>query len=216
LTDAVTDLKRPSIVSAAWLLLWIAAAAWTCQLLATSWPYVQLMPQWLLLFAAVGILFRIFDLAWMRWRRERLSGWTRRGARVVTFVAGAFAAGGLWEALDGISMGRFERAFAPLVAQVQAKAAAPCPPAATYAIDPGLAAYLEDAAAPRAPAQLHFDKQRFVLALSGWSMDIDGSTLFYDSRARAWRKVHNDMLAQSGELVNLRKGLESCGIELRR
>lgn len=46
-------------------------------------------------------------------------------------------------------------------------------------------------------------------------MDIDGSSLFYDSRTRQWRKVHNDMLDQSGELKALLKDLEACRFPLR-
>jgi hypothetical protein len=197
------------------LALWIAVAAWASYALATAWPYVQLMPQWLLVFALPGILFRVLDLGWMQAQGRRLAGWRRWAARAATIGAGLAAAGGLWTALDGISMGRFERALAPLVAQVHARAAAPCPPAAQYVPDPALAAYLEASGAPRAPLNLHHGRERFVLVLMGGSMDIDGSSLFYDSRPRQWRKVHNDILARSGELQALLKDLESCRIPLR-
>jgi len=209
------DLKRPRVTGAIWLALWLALAAWTCYSLATAWPYVQHMLQWLLVFALPGILFRIVDLGWMQARRQHLAGWRRKTARAVAIVAGLFAAGGVWTAMDGISMGRFEKALAPLVAQVHARAVAPCPPAAQYALDPALVAYLEDAGAPRTPMNLHHDRQRFVLVLMGGSMDIDGSSLFYDSRSRQWRKVHNDMLDQSGELRTLLKDLEACRVPLR-
>lgn len=212
---ASQDLKKPRVTGAIWLALWLVVAAWACHALATAWPYVQLMPQWLLVFALPGILFRVLDLGWMQAQGRRLAGWRRWAARAATIVAGLVAAGGLWSAMDGISMSRFERALAPLVAQVHAKSAAPCPPAAQYALDPALAAYLEASGAPRAPMNLHHDRQRFVLVLMGGSMDIDGSSLFYESRMRQWRKVHNDILSQSGELQALLKDLEACRIPLR-
>jgi len=173
------------------------------------------MPQWLLLFAMPGMLFRTFELVWMQVRRERLAGRKRWLGRSVTLLGGLMAAGGLWSAMDGVSMARFETAMAPLVTQVHANSALPCPPAARYSFGPGLASYLEESGAPRAPANLAHDRQRFVLALGGGSMDIDGSTLFYDSRSRGWRKVHNDILANTGELDGLRKGLETCRIALQ-
>ncbi len=213
-TTGTPDLKRSRLASAAWLAAWIALAAWTCHFLATAWPYVQLMPQWLLVFAMPGLLFRAIELAWMQVRRQRLQGWTRRSARAIAVLAGLFAAGGLWSAMDDLSMARFESAMAPLVAQVHANSAAPCPPAARYTISAGLAGYIAESGVPRA-ADLAHDKQRFVLALNGASMDIDGSSIFYDARSKRWRKVHNDMLAQSGELEGLRKGLETCRIALQ-
>ncbi len=209
-----SGLKRPQLASAVWLALWIAIAVWTCHTLATAWPYDQLMPQWLLVFAMPGILFRAIELAWMQVRRQRLQGRMRWLARAIAVLAGLFAAGGLWSAMDDMSMARFESAMAPLVAQVHANSAAPCPPAARYVVGAGLAGYLAESGPPRA-ADLAHDKQRFVLALNGGSMDIDGSTIFYDARSRRWRKVHNDMLAQSGELEGLRKGLETCRIALK-
>lgn len=211
----VQDLTKPRITGAIWLALWLVVAAWACHALATAWPYVQSMPQWLLVFALPGLLFRILDLGWMQALRRRLAGWRRWAARAITIIAGLAATGGLWSAMDGISMGRFESAFAPLVVQVHAKSAAPCPPAAQIGIDSALAAYVDESDAPRAPLRLHHDRQRFVLVLSGGSMDIDGSSLLYDSRTRQWRKVHNDALDQSGELQALLKDLEACRIPLR-
>jgi len=46
-------------------------------------------------------------------------------------------------------------------------------------------------------------------------MDIDGSTAFYESQSRQWRKVHNHHLSASGELARLTKGLDECKIALR-
>lgn len=207
--------RLTKVVSATWLLLWIGIAAWTSHTLATVWPYVQFMPQVLLFFAVPGILFQAGHLLWMWRQAQPLPGKKRFTARVIAIVAGLVVAAQLMDWLDGASLRRFEAAMAPFVAQAHAQAAAPCPPAAKYPAGPDLHAYLADTGRPQATAELHHDRVRFVLALSGGSMDIDGSTLFYDSRTRAWRKVHNDILAASGELEVLRKDLEACRIVLR-
>lgn len=206
---------RPWVVSVAWLLVWLAAAGWTAIALATAWPYVQLMPQWLLLIALPGILFRAFDLAWMRLRRRRVAGWRRWLARVGALVAGVFAAGAAWTGLDAVSMARFERAMHPLIERLQATREPACPPQAGWDLGEDFTAYLRAASAPGSPVELHLGDSWFVLAVPGRSMDIDGSTMFYESRDRRWRKVHNDALARTGELAALTSGLALCTFRLR-
>jgi len=49
-----------------------------------------------------------------------------------------------------------------------------------------------------------------VLSFSGSSIDIDGSTIYYDSRAGAWRKFHNDLEEESGAFKKLTEGLADC------
>lgn len=207
--------KRPVVVSAIWLGVWVVAAAWAAHALGTAWPYVQLMPQWLMLLALPGVTFRVVDLVAMRALSRRIKGWRRFAVRLAAFVVGVFAAAASWKQLDAISMARFERAMAPLVARLHAEREALCRPDAPGPLDLDLAAYLEAANAPRSPAELHYDKQRFVLTLQGRSMDIDGSSMFYDSRVRRWRKVHNDTLSQTGDLAVLTAGLSVCRFALR-
>ena len=204
---------RPAVISLVLLPVWIAAAAWASYTLATSWPYVGSFLEILLLVAVVGILLCAFNVFLSK--RPPLAGWKRLVSRVVLVIVGFFAAGSLWGVFDGISMGRFERAIGPLVTQVEAKAKSPCPPAATYTLDAGLTAYLADTGRSRTPVELHHDGKRFVLALMAYSMDMDGSKLLYDSRTRAWRKVHNNMLDHTGELKDLRKDLQDCRFELQ-
>lgn len=209
-------LKRRLLTSAAWLALWVLLTAWACYKLAMAWPYVQSVPQLVLVFSLPGILFRATDLTHIGIRRQPLAGKWRWLARVVCVLAGLLTAVHLWVALDEISMARFERAMAPLVNRLHANAATPCPPGGRYPVDAGMTAYLiESGASNTPPAELHHGHARFVLALPGRSIDIDGSTMFYQSATRQWKKVHNDQLAQTGELQTLIRDLEICKIPLR-
>lgn len=207
---ALPPLVRPRIVAGIWLALWAGLLLWASYALATAWPYVGLMPQWLLLLTIPGVLFRGFDLIVMHMAKRRVGGWRRFLARVVALVLGAPAALAGWDALDAISMDRFEHAMAPLVASLHAKHPSACPAQSGPVLGPEVIAYLDDASAVRANAQLHFDAKRFILTFQGRSMDIDGSTMFYDSAARVWRKAHNDTLARTGELTTLVQGLAAC------
>lgn len=212
---APADLRRARISALVWLGIWVFLTLWASWTLARAWPYVGHMAQWLTVLAVPGILFRVTDLLWMAKKQARLQGYQRKIARVVSILGGMAGGAFLWGPLDQLSMARFEREFAPLVADIHARAAAPCPPAASYAIGPSLAAYAEETQSPRT-ATLHADAQRFVLTVPGRSMDIDGSSLIYTSRTRVWSKRHNDHLAATGELAMLTQGLQECRIDLRK
>ncbi len=213
-STASVSLGRPRITAGVWWGLWAALLVWASHALATAWPYVGLMPQWLLLVAVPGIVFRTFDLVLMQAGKRRVGGWRRLLLRIAAIGVGVPAALAGWGALDAISMHRFERAMAPLVASLHAKLPTACPPESGYPLGPEVVAYLDGSSAVRANAELHFDANRFVLTFQGRSMDIDGSTMFYDSIARVWRKIHNDSLGRTGELAALVQGLTACRFRL--
>lgn len=212
--DAVA-LKRERIVSATWWLVWLLGTGWIAFTLANAWPHVMLPPQLAMLVTLPGFVFRSFDLAWLQLRVRRLYGWRRWLARLLSIPAGVALSAALWGPLDDLSMARFERALAPLLAQVEAQRAAPCPPAAGYFTGPALAAYLEDARAPRDSLELHTAAGRWVLVADGRSIDIDGSTIYYDSAKRRWTKYHNDTRAAAAVLETLVKGMQRCTLRLR-
>jgi hypothetical protein len=207
-------LERSKLAAGLWLAFWATLLIWTAHTLALAWPYVGLMPQWLLLVALPGVIFRSFDLLSMHAAKRRIGGWKRLLARMAALVLGVPAGIMGWDALDAISMHRFENAMSPLVARLHTTAPNSCPAQTRFALGPDVMAYLDGASAVRADAALHYDTRRFVLAFQGRSLDIDGSTLFYDSVARVWRKAHNDSLARSGELTKLVQGLAACRLRL--
>lgn len=205
---------RTFVLTAICLVLWTLLAAWAAFGLASAWPYVGLMPQWLLLMALPGVVFRTFDLVTMRRLRRQGRGWRRLLVRVAAFVVGARGGVGSWGTLDAVSMHRFERAMVPVVELAASAREALCAGSArSFGSD--LADYLKDAQAPKAEVEFHYNAQRFVLALPGRSVDIDGSTMFYDSRSQRWRKMHNDELGRTGELSALTAGLSMCRFTLR-
>ncbi len=213
-SGASPRLGRSKLTAGLWLAFWATLLIWTAHTLAVAWPYVGLMPQWLLLVALPGVLFRSFDLLSIHAAKRRIGGWKRLLVRTAALALGVPTGILSWDALDAISMHRFESAIAPLVARLHTTAPSSCPAQTTFALGPDVMAYLDGASAVRADAALYFDPQRFALAFQGRSLDIDGSTLFYDSVARVWHKAHNDTLARSGELTKLVQGLAACRLRL--
>lgn len=121
--------------------------------MATAWPYTTSRKFFGLFVALPGVLFRGVDLAYMQLRARRLASRWRTLARLVALPAGLMLTP--LDQLGGISMARFDAALAPLIAQIQANAAALCAPQVVYTKSPALLDYLNDAQAPRRPADLH-------------------------------------------------------------
>lgn len=209
-----TSFARQKITSATWCLFWLLGSGWICYSLAVAWPHVHLPPQLMLLFTLPGLLFRSVDLAWMHSTGRSLSRGWRWIARLLAIPGGLLLSALVWTPLDEISMARFERALAPLIHQIEANGAAPCQPAARYVIGTELADYLVDSNAPGSPLRLSTLGRRFVLVADGRSIDIDGSTIFYDSSVGAWRKFHNDSSDSVQALNALIKDMKQCRIPL--
>jgi hypothetical protein len=51
-----------------------------------------------------------------------------------------------------------------------------------------------------------------LLAFQGGSADIDGSTIYHDSGAGAWRKFHNDDSDARQVYAGLTAGLAECAL----
>ena len=177
--------------------------------LATAWPY-ELHPLLLVLAVSMpGLVFRAGDLVFMRRRARRLAGWWRAAGRLAALPLGVVLAFQLFSKLEPISMASFEREIATWVRQMHVSAPASCPADGRYAVDAALHSYLERSGAIRS-GTLHYGDGRFVLELKGRSIDIDGSTLYYDSVTRKWNRFHNDNRDRPGELQALINTLAAC------
>jgi len=206
-------LRKQRLWSGAFLCVWLALAIWTAFILATAWPYTTSRTFFGLVIALPGLVFRGFDLAYMQLRQRRLAGWWRSLARLAAVPVGLMLAP--FDQLDRMSMARFEATLAPLIAQIQANATAPCPPAVAYTKSPALQDYINEAQEARRPGKLHHVGGRTIFELSGGSADFDGSTIYYDSQTRIWQKFHNDTRDKADAFAALVKDMESCKIELR-
>ena len=72
--------------------------------------------------------------------------------------------------------------------------------------------YLSGYDGPRfyAPQSLHTSPQGYFLRFQGGSIDIDGSTIVYDSRSDAWRIIHNDSITEQDGLTQGQAAMTSC------
>ena len=212
-----TELRRPALIGGIFLLLWLTLGIWLAWRLATAWPYSGHLAQFGLLIALPGLLFQIGHLSWLGFKRERLRGWRRWLLRLGTLLPGVFLATFLWGELEAVSLNRFESAMAPVVQKIGASQSGLCA-AENYTAIPAWPEYLDTArpgqTSKEAKADLHHDGQRFILALMGSSMDIDGSTIFYDSKNGRWQKFHNDNCDAASALQTQTEKMPDCWIVL--
>ena len=175
---------------------------------SASWPQDGSWAIFAYVFLCPGIAFQAFSLAYTRRTGRAL---TRRAlTRAVTIPLGLVLAAALASWASALAMGSFEQAYAPFVSQVGANLADPCRLAASYFEIPSVVAYNRDAERDRPTGKLRHDNKRFVLSFSGGSMDIDGSTIYYDSGVKAWRKFHNDNSTARAVYSGLTDGLAEC------
>ena len=199
-----------------WLALWIVLTAGLCYGLATAWPHVRQWSELLLLFTLAGAIFRGLEIAHLGGSGAPPAGKERWAMRAVACMLGGVLAAAAWHGLDLLSMVRFERAMAPLMAQMHTHAASPCPTADKYSPPPETVAYLNSHGARGMPGNILYDDKRFVMWTRGGSIDIDGSTIWYDSATRRWSKFHNDERGSRGEFDALIKTLNDCATLMRK
>lgn len=214
--DAPPGISQSSVIfSVALLVAYTAIVAWVAYDMATAWPHEGSISAVVLWLFCPGIVFQSVNLVYAWRTRLRLA--RRAQTRAITIPVGLVLAAALAETASIIAMENFERAYAPFVAEIGANLAAPCLPGARYFESPLVADYNRDLDNRRPKARLQYDqqrdKQRFVLAFNGGSMDIDGSTFYYDSNAKAWKKFHNDNAAESAVYAKLTAGLAECFLQ---
>lgn len=186
------------------LAIWGSVVVLLCFALARAWPHNGNWLVVLLFFGCIGLARALFMVS-------------RPPEKRVPFFASFFAALlltavlGAWT--SAMSDARFERALAPWVAQLHAQAQVPCPPEGRPVLEEALRNYLGEHRIGR--AMLYHDGQRFVLSFPAGSLDIDGSTQWYDSASQRWQRFHNDLVEPRKAFEALVKPMTPCQLILR-
>jgi hypothetical protein len=199
------------------LLNWILLTGYGCINLfalyssAYSWPTQGSVIWFLLIIFCPPFLYHLVFIAYELILKKRLH-W-KKSYRFITLLCGVLLAGGLLQLTQKISLTRFKTAYSPLVAQVQQKMPLPCD-----------SHYFEIRAVNRynhsvtqkpfnqgkPSAALLYNPQRFVLYFRGGSVDMDNSTLYYDSETQSWSFFHNDDAVMTESFDTRTKGLIKC------
>lgn len=131
----------------------------------------------------------------------------------LTIISGILLAGGVLQITQKISLARFKTAYSPMVFQVQQKMPFPCN--AHYFEIPAVYRYNHSVTQKllwkgKPTGGLLYNPQRFVLYFRAGSVDMDNSTIFYDSEIKNWQFFHNDEVAEAENFAARSKNLSLC------
>ena len=206
--DAAQESARPRTRRSALLLaLYVALTGWLFFEQSTSWPHEGSWAFLGYIFLVPGIVFQAVSLAYEKIAGRPLA--RRVLTRVLTIPIGLVLAGGLEAGASQVALAGFERAYAPFVTQLGTSLSEACNSGPKYFAISSVAAFNEQTGS-RPTAFLHHDGKRFVLRFMGGSIDIDGSTLYYESEAREWRRYHNNNEEAHAIHQKLIAGLADC------
>ena len=204
-SEPQAGLKRRVVVSAALLATYAAIVGWAYYEQATSWPHEGSWALVAYVFLCPGIVFQAFNLAYLFLKGRALV--RRMLLRLVTVPAGVILAAFVADSGSVLAMRGFEQAYGPFVAQLAADHSGACASGAKHFGIASVAAYNRQARREWPRAKLRHDGKRFVVSFPGGSIDMDGSTIYYDSVASAWSKFHNNDVEKSAAFAKLTEGL---------
>lgn len=201
------------------LLNWILLTGYGCiNLFALyssiySWPTQGSIIWFLLIIFCPPFLYHLIFIRYVLILKKR-PHW-KKIYRFITMICGILLAGGLLQITQKISLARFKTAYSPMIVQVQQKMPFPCD--AHYFEIPAVYGYnhsvtqklLKDG---KPIGGLFYNAQRFVLYFRAGSVDMDNSTIFYDSEMKSWRFFHNDDGAEAANFASRSKGLTQCRV----
>lgn len=196
-----------------WVLLVIYSSIniHTVYSLSHSWPNKGSFAWFLLVFFCPPFLYHFIALSYGL-AVKKIFQW-KKTLRFATLVAGVLLAGSLLQYVQDSSLRKFNRAYTPLIEKIRQKMPEPCdgdyfkiPKVATY--NGHINRMVHRNGLPI--GELLHDGQHFLLRFQGGSIDIDGSTVFYDSKAGHWQIFHNDDMQMQDKLLFLQLGLTKC------
>jgi hypothetical protein len=174
---------------------------------AYSWPTQGSVIWFLLLIFCPPFLYHCVFISYVL-VLDKKPHW-KKIYRLITLVGGVLFAGGLLQITQKISLSRFKTAYSPLTEHIQKKMPLPCD--THYFEIPSVHDYNHSVAKKDKPITgLLYNAQRFVLHIRGGSVDMIGSTLFYDSELKDWSFFHNADSDATEKFAVRIKGLMAC------
>ena len=196
-----------------WVLLVIYSSIniYTVYSLSHSWPNKGSFAWFLLIFFCPPFLYHFITLSYELAVRK-LFCW-KKSLRFATLIAGILLAGNLLQYAQNSSLRKFNRAYTPLIERIIKKMPEPCD--GQYFQIPKIATYnnkvnrlINHKGKPI--GELLYNHHRFIVHFQGGSVDIDGSTIFYDSEIKQWQIFHNDEFSLLDDFNFRRIGLTKC------
>ncbi len=165
-----------------------------------SWPGIG--SYWVLLFIFIfpGIIFQAL-LAFFYFSKWKIPQRTRY-LRIAAVIMGIVLVQIVYDRAGSVAMRTIEETYSPLVEKLNISKDF-CNLLSTCVEKEALQGIYS-------PTALYHKEARFILTFWGRSVDIDGSTIFYDSATKEWRIFHNDDQEKVREMNGITSGMEKC------
>jgi len=182
--------------------------------LCYSWPTTGSMVWFVLLISCPAFLYQFLLLAYTLKFKQPLQ-WKYKLA-FISLILGFFLAGGLLQYTQKSSLRKMSRAYRPVIAQILEKMPTPVCDKAYFntaeIVKYNGSIHRMIAKDGHPLGELLYNDARFLLHFRAGSIDIAGSTLFYDSKVKHWQLFHNDNMKAFTHFKTLIDPLTLCKI----
>ena len=174
-----------------------------------QWPRVG--SWWLLVYLCIVPAFidRAFHLFYFVWQKKVMEGtWKKSFVVILSIVLGVILTNLINQKASLWAMERFQDNYQPLVEYLQNDLHNDsnyiCKSLETFISE----RHLQGRESPKA---LYFKGTHFILEFLGNSIDIDGSSIYFNSQTGQWHIFHNDDVKRRNQLEILIKDMKTCG-----
>ncbi|MCK5898003.1 MAG: hypothetical protein KAG10_10220 [Methylococcales bacterium] len=179
--------------------------------LSYSWPHNGCTVWFILLFLAPIFLYHGISISHFLLSKKPLI--RKKTISLVSLIFGILFAGGLLQLTQHNSLQRFSRIYAPMIEKIQKNLPEPCDEA--YFEMPDIKSYNSKAHRSitkydKPVGGLLYNKNQFILYFLSPSINVDRSTLFYDSTVKKWQLFQNDNLQAKGFFEQRRLAFLEC------
>jgi len=207
----MAEYKKSLVVNWVLLVIYSSINIYTVYSLSYSWPNKGSLSWFLLIFFCPPFLYHFIAISYILAVKENLH-W-KKCLRLGTLIMGVLLAGGLLNYTQKSSLRKLNRAYFPMVKAINKNMPMPC--GHHYFQIQKVVVYngktnrmiMKDG---KPIGELWYKNKRFIVSFLGRSVDIDGSTIFYDSEIQQWQIFHNDNLQMKEKLNNTRLKLKKC------
>ena len=205
------EYKKSLVVNWILLLIYSSINIYTIYSLSHSWPNEGSFSWFLLIFFCPPFLYHFIFISYTLATKENFR-W-KKCLRLGTLIIGVLLAGGLLNYTQNSSLRKLNRAYFPMIKELNKNMPKPCdynllqiPEIVVYNGKTNRMILKEG----KPIGELWYNSTRFIISFLGGSVDIDGSTFFYDSKVQQWQIFHNDNLQMKEKFNNSRLKLKKC------
>ncbi len=205
------DDKKSLLINWILLVFYSSINIYTLYSLSHSWPTEGSFSWFLLIFFCPPFLYNFVTISYTLAVKKEFR-W-KKCLHLSTLIIGFLLAGALLNYTQKSSLKKLSHAYFPMVKAVTKNMPYPCHH--DYFQIPKVVIYngrtrrmiMKD---EKPIGKLWYTPNRFIISFLAGSIDIEGSTLFYDSKLQQWHIFHNDNLQMKQQLDNTLLNFQQC------